>query len=130
MWGMGPKQGGLFEWSLISSGLNSETLLQICPVLCAVIITLFVLILSQFNLRSGTDSFLQKWAVTLARMSLLIVQPKVSQFPKYSGTLMQRNSGKILTPGRKINYSKTPLLRPPLDLRKNGLSSGMVLLLS
>ena len=26
-------------------------------------------------------------------------------------------------------YSKTPLLRPPLGLRKNGLSSGMVLLL-
>jgi len=27
-------------------------------------------------------------------------------------------------------YSKTPLLRPPLDLRKNGLYSGVVLLLS
>ena len=27
-------------------------------------------------------------------------------------------------------YSKTPLLRPPLDLRKNGLYIGVVLLLS
>jgi len=29
-----------------------------------------------------------------------------------------------------LNHSKTPLLRPPLDLRKNGLYSGVVLLLS
>ena len=28
------------------------------------------------------------------------------------------------------NYSKTPLLRPPLGPRKNGLYSGVVLLLS
>jgi len=27
-------------------------------------------------------------------------------------------------------YSKTPLLRPPLGLRKNGLYSGVVLLLN
>jgi len=27
-------------------------------------------------------------------------------------------------------YSKTPLLTPPLDLRQNGLYSGLVLLLS
>ena len=27
-------------------------------------------------------------------------------------------------------YSKTPLLRPPLGLRKKGLNSGVVLLLS
>ena len=29
-----------------------------------------------------------------------------------------------------IQYSKTPLLRPPIDLRKNGLYIGVVLLLS
>ena len=28
------------------------------------------------------------------------------------------------------NYNKTPLLRSPLDLRKNGVYSGVVLLLS
>ena len=31
---------------------------------------------------------------------------------------------------KKSTYSKTPLLRPPLCLRKNGLYSGVVLLLS
>ena len=31
---------------------------------------------------------------------------------------------------REGKYSKTPLLRPPLGLRKNGLDSGVVLLLS
>ena len=29
----------------------------------------------------------------------------------------------------ELDYSKTPLLRPPLGLRKNGLYSGVVLLL-
>ena len=32
--------------------------------------------------------------------------------------------------GNGTVYSKTPLLRPPLGLRKNGLYSGVVLLLS
>ena len=31
---------------------------------------------------------------------------------------------------QNMKYSKTPLLRPPIDLRKNGLSIGVVLLLS
>ena len=30
----------------------------------------------------------------------------------------------------EINYSKTPLLRQPIDLRENGLYSRVVLLLS
>jgi len=33
-------------------------------------------------------------------------------------------------PTQSIHYSKTPLLGPPLGLRKNGLYIGMVLLLS
>jgi len=40
------------------------------------------------------------------------------------GIIMKHNNTVV------YRYSKTPLLRPPLSLRKNGLYSGVVLLLS
>ena len=40
------------------------------------------------------------------------------------------HTAKTLTCDSLTHYSNTPLLRPPIDLRKNGLYNGVVLLLS